>query len=818
MADTTSYIIGEINGQQVKLPQVLMTGNYIAYASTIPSSPTDTGVEGIMAFNGSSLFAYTDGLWRKVPVYSSNWDDIQDDTRFLPVNKSITLSDAEVANLMSTLNIVNAQPSKPGLIKGSISTGVKAGIIFTLDAQGKPTGEGFVHAATKTTAGAVKTTDNSTNGQAPIVATKTYVDNAVQGNFSVKAATNTTIGGIISGKGDVNTVNSDGTLIINKAIKGQSALQSNYGVMKFAPQSLVTYDQSGNVISVSQSFDDPTNGDIPFAVTVSQVKGIAEYYKNQPLDKESNKASETQLGFVSIGNNINISSSGSISVPYATESNPGVVTVTTTIADTSTDDVVPTQKAVKDYTDQSIQTALSTQSILPANAERIGGFKPGSNMSVDQTTGVLSIGMATESQPGLAQLASSMDSAGSRVPTTSIVKDYIDSLNVPRVSGSIQFVTITTSNGASYQVPTTDSLTTTLQSYATKQWVADYIGEGGGGGGSGELLQANQIIPYSGTTLQLGDASTATQDIMINGTLRFKSNSGTPNIGLEGIADVCSSAFTGNYVPTVDAVMTYVTEQIAEAGGGGSGTGDWFVYNSTQQLVTITKNAKFNNLVEFGTSGIKLGVNTITGIATTVQSTSQTTVLPTAAAVFSYVNKATASTSIASGSAYLPTGGAIYSYLTGSSSSYKDTSVTENTTSTKVPTSQAVATFVKNYVSEHGGDTPGGGATFENIGSGSSITLVDNKYFRKTSGAQVTITTDSNTNVNTAPITSYLMLDGIDTCAITVSGGSIEWLYGITPSSLGKADQTQTHVLQLQQLGAHFVLGAYLYSYTKQTQ
>lgn len=64
--------------------------------------------------------------------------------------------------------------------------------------------------ATATSAGVVRTTENATDGLAPMVATKYYVDTRItQQGQSVPIATATTVGGIKGGR-DIQDINSQG--------------------------------------------------------------------------------------------------------------------------------------------------------------------------------------------------------------------------------------------------------------------------------------------------------------------------------------------------------------------------------------------------------------------------------------------------------------------------------------------------------------------------------------------------------------------------------------------------------------------------------
>jgi hypothetical protein len=85
---------------------------------------TISGTESV----SSSGYVYSNNAWRKIPTYTTNWDDLdavvnEDNTvtylRFLPVHKRVKLSSEEIANAKANIDVNIATDNHPGLVMGS---------------------------------------------------------------------------------------------------------------------------------------------------------------------------------------------------------------------------------------------------------------------------------------------------------------------------------------------------------------------------------------------------------------------------------------------------------------------------------------------------------------------------------------------------------------------------------------------------------------------------------------------------------------------------------------------------------------------------
>ena len=109
-------------------------------------------------------------------------------------------------------------------------------------------------------------TDIDSSGNAPIVATKAYVDSRITSDgLVVPRATFDHIGGIKLG-GDIIGMDSQGRISVAKASHTPSHIQS-YGLVRIAPPEFT-------IDAASDAYDDSAQ-DIPYVVTVSQAKNVA---------------------------------------------------------------------------------------------------------------------------------------------------------------------------------------------------------------------------------------------------------------------------------------------------------------------------------------------------------------------------------------------------------------------------------------------------------------------------------------------------------------------------------------------------------------
>lgn len=380
MSEPTNFLKGQSSGTEVLVPQLLLDGNYISYTSQ-PASADSEGVEGLLKTAPDGLYYFANGLWRKTPAYSTNWDDLDETVRFLPINKNITLTKQEQQRLKKALSLTAATQTQLGLVKGGTRSDTQGSVYINID------GSMNVYQATDTYAGAVRVTENSSDDFAPIVATKAYVDAIISGTGNVMPdpPTFSSRGGLMLGN-DIDGCDSLGRLSVKKATHSTGQVQA-YGLTHIAPPEF-TLNPS------SDAYDD-ADQTLPYVVTVSQAKGIAQDIVDKtPLVKTDYIASTSELGFVKISSGLSITSTGSLSVNQASTTQNGIVQ----LYDPTTDlpNTVPYMSQVKTY----IQGAgyITSSTIPVATNSQIGGVKTTASGAIQvSNTGAISVRAA---QPG----------------------------------------------------------------------------------------------------------------------------------------------------------------------------------------------------------------------------------------------------------------------------------------------------------------------------------------------------------------------------------------------------------------------------------
>ena len=130
-------------------------------------------------------------------------------------------------------------------------------------------------------------------------------------------------------------------------------------------------------------------------------------------------ATKQSTGLVQIGDGLDITSAGLLSVLKASTSQLGIVKLASALS--SATDIVPTCKAVKDALDDAMPGV--------ATKEATGLVQIGDGLSIT-TAGLLSVLKASTSQLGIVKLASALSSATDTVPTCKAVKDALDAQKV----------------------------------------------------------------------------------------------------------------------------------------------------------------------------------------------------------------------------------------------------------------------------------------------------------------------------------------------------------------------------------------------------
>lgn len=104
------------NKNTARIPWSTLSAGFITITPGTPSGPTSEGTEGQITWDSTGVYTYTNGAWGKSPRLGTNWDDLTNDVRFLLVNKVMSLSPGELANVLKTLGIGSATKEKAGLV------------------------------------------------------------------------------------------------------------------------------------------------------------------------------------------------------------------------------------------------------------------------------------------------------------------------------------------------------------------------------------------------------------------------------------------------------------------------------------------------------------------------------------------------------------------------------------------------------------------------------------------------------------------------------------------------------------------------------
>lgn len=104
------------NKNTARIPWSTLSAGFIAIAPGTLSGPTSEGTEGQITWDSTGVYTYTNGAWGKSPRLGTNWDDLTNDARFLLVNKVMSLTPGELANVLKTLGIGPATQEKAGLV------------------------------------------------------------------------------------------------------------------------------------------------------------------------------------------------------------------------------------------------------------------------------------------------------------------------------------------------------------------------------------------------------------------------------------------------------------------------------------------------------------------------------------------------------------------------------------------------------------------------------------------------------------------------------------------------------------------------------
>lgn len=413
-------IVAVVNNKDtVRVSWESLTANHIQQTGDVPVAPG--AVDGIsapyltLAADGTGLYVSDGTEWRKIATYGANWDDIgTDDTRFLPVNKTITLTPSERANALTSLDIGTATTAKEGLVRipeDSIKgVGIENGELYVRLAD--PINENNIDGTPgivyiKDFYDGYDENDADSTISSRCAVTERYVDQAINSRrVSVPFASYTQSGTVQIAEGTALIVDSEngGLLSIKTATEAENGVVRIHNI----------YDASGNPI-------DP----------IATSKGYVDQLVRESV--VATPATDEVLGMVKVEptSSITINSSGAIDVKYATTATHGTVVLSDAISDTAdyseaTVGVAATPKAVKDY----VTYKTMSMDIPVASASRLGGVIIGEGIFVTGE-GVISIQNATENHIGGVRVVQAEGDTSYTVPTLKKVEEMV-AIDIPK--------------------------------------------------------------------------------------------------------------------------------------------------------------------------------------------------------------------------------------------------------------------------------------------------------------------------------------------------------------------------------------------------
>ena len=337
------------------------------------------------AADDTGLYVSDGTTWRKMATYGDNWTDLSTpDTRFLPVNSTVEISDEDRTNVFNTLKLGLANETSAGLVKVSRD----ATSLVNID----PEGVLHVKAATPIT------TSNPDEFSPGVVYIKDYYDGYDEN--------------------DATTISSQCAVTEKYVYEALSAHTYTVpfastevaGIVKIAHDSPLVVSEEGGILDITYATESKA-GVVKIEKMPEEVTPVAvsfEYlkdYVNNAIDGVKSTVASTTLGLVRVEETsaISITEDGAIDVKYATEDRHGAVILTVELTDDVVDSpttaVVPTQQAVVNY----IGTKLDdiTTNIQPATTTTMGIVQPGIGLTIRAgEPGLLDLTNATRSQLG----------------------------------------------------------------------------------------------------------------------------------------------------------------------------------------------------------------------------------------------------------------------------------------------------------------------------------------------------------------------------------------------------------------------------------
>lgn len=413
VSNSSSFDIVAIlnNKDTVRVGWESLTANYIKQTSDVPQIPGESSGRPYITFaaDDTGLYVSNGSAWRKMATYGDNWDDLKSsDTRFLPVNSTITLNEEERANVFSSLQLGTATLDVAGLVK--VSTDPEGTINIDTD--------GVLHVNV-----ASPILETNPDGKPGVVYIKDFYDGFDENDSS-----------------DISSKCAVTERYVHQAIQNSNvdvprATYTSAGIVQIDSNSALTVDDAGILNTVSATADKSgvvklvtkENESAPAAISVGVANNLVEAKAAEIL---SRKATSSQLGLVKVPGSsaVTVNSSGELDVRYATGTDHGIVVVLNELSsdvDYSTyTSTAVTPGAVTEYVNSKLETL--NQTFPTASVDTLGVVQIGSGVKTSES-GVLSIDNATPTRLGgvTVEIASN-DTAPSKVPTVSRVAEMVD--------------------------------------------------------------------------------------------------------------------------------------------------------------------------------------------------------------------------------------------------------------------------------------------------------------------------------------------------------------------------------------------------------
>lgn len=400
---TVPVVLG--NTTAARVPLSSLHADTLQVWNNAPTDTTPAEAEGKIHI-GDALYYFKNGVWNKVLSYTDNWGDITPDARALLVNTVMDLPEEHIANVFETLQLRPASEDKLGLVRAM--TDEEAAATAGAPVKFNQNGTAFIEGATGERHGAVTVWDGHTGDVASKLYVDECIA-GIQSD-PIPVANETSLGGVLSnpvesrslGSGTavtslgLFTVSPTGEVTIRAAsewfagvvrtvdsIDGMSGGVPLVEAVRAAiddirnNKPIATRDEPGNVkvytdavagavyinddellevrdateslpgIVVLDSAVTDTEEKVPTSHAVKEF--VEDYVELAIANKKFNIpiASKADLGAVIVGQYLTVDSTGTIDVPIASSTAPGIVTQSDTISSTASSSAASVAAVIK---------------------------------------------------------------------------------------------------------------------------------------------------------------------------------------------------------------------------------------------------------------------------------------------------------------------------------------------------------------------------------------------------------------------------------------------------------------------------------------